>query len=295
MSAIYERFSHTLNAVAKLARLCGLCGVPLFYSRLRMPIVSVALDKQVEGRYVEIKHHCSGHGVLGNKANGFLFESFPHHSFNRTLSNEPAVTPEGAKASVRRFRWRGPELFAASAALQYDRRAATSLRTIGALSAVSRRISEGFTAAFTSPVSSAFVTAFLRALLIPLVVTAVRKEVVAANFAMLLNSTSAGAVIALLRAKTVVIFGGSELRATLCAVGIGTCWASQPHRVSAARSTAPGLGAGSGKEFFAAIRTGVNVFISHGVNLTDRLTFWLGPRGCWSHSRGPLILPRIAL
>lgn len=38
----------------------------------------------------------------------------------------------------------------------------------------------------------------------------------------------------------------------------------------------------------------VKVFISHGVNLANRLTFWLGPRECFEHSRGLLILPQVA-
>lgn len=294
MPAVYERLSHTLNAVAKLSRLCGLRGVSLLYSRLRMPIVPIALDKQVEGRYVEIEHHCSGHGVFANKGDGLLFEGFPHRSLDRALSNESAVTPEGAKAAARCCRWRGSELFSASTTLQYYGRPTTWFRAIGALPTVSRRISEGFTTAFTNSVSPAFVATYLRTLFIPLVVAAVRKEVLPADFAMLLNSTSAGFVIALLRAKTVAIFGSSELRATLCAVGVGACWASSPHRVSTARSTTPGQRAESRRELFAAIRTGVNVFISHGVNLAYRLTFWLGPRECFEHLRGLLILPQVA-
>lgn len=45
---------------------------------------------------------------------------------------------------------------------------------------------------------------------------------------------------------------------------------------------------------FAAIRAGVNVLSSHGVNLRHRLAFWSGPFRVFQHLGGPLILSQAA-
>lgn len=81
----------------------------------------------------------------------------------------------------------------------------------------------------------------------------------------------------------------SALAATNCAIG---CAATSMCSPRGARSTGKTSGLPNRVPLFAAIRTSVNVFISHGVNLFYRLAFWLEPFRVYQHRGGSLILSR---
>lgn len=293
-TAINKRFTQTLDAIAEFSRLYALACVSLLYIGLRVPVVTVTLNKQIKPRDVKVEHETRANREFTLMFYQALLKRLSNYLLNRGLARKATIASERAESRPPTLNpiWRSPESLAAFCTIQNHRRATADLRAVRSI------LSGGVVKASTAP--SAFsVLAEREHLTLQRAETITRgigyghrKHTLAAraHFAHAVGSAGVRAEPSNGPSARITKSFATALACQRCGLA-----ASFPHDVCGAGSATPApRWALRGYKLFAAIRASVNVLFSHGVNLRHRLAFWSEPFRVFQHLGGSLILSQVA-
>lgn len=262
-----QRFWQSHHAIAKAHRALRLCRIALSDALTRVPVFAIALNKQVKLRNVEVKNIPLARALnlkFREKINALRRQRFPNLSLNRCFSFAASITTKRAiSTAYLSLRSVQGKWCITNLAIPGDRRFTSAGQRAEVVTvSVGLRDRKDLTA-LGAPLFDGSFTACLRAEFARFAATLIKRE----------------CPPALVTDK-------------------GRITVPDPSTLDSARATVWATKDARGWSLWFSLSTvqtvGVNIFISHGVNLANRLTFWLGPRECFEHLRGLLILPQVA-
>lgn len=294
--AVNQRFRDPHNAIAELAGFCGFSGVSFLDMRRRVPITAIALYEKVKGRDVQIKDHLAN-GKFRDCNNTLFCQRFANLTLYGCFALTPAVATKRAKAAPSLcLRGRSPEFGSTRfTRLEYRRLARALNRAIPIARGIRGRYAKNFPTFFAG-LSNLAGSAFWRTVKTRFSPALVKREFPAAFFTSQWGISSAAPRLtsrarATARAIKRLARGSFLFFPTIYTqhgwkrLGLGTRLSiagAFPEVPSSTRTATTPPRRFFRYPFFSAVRTGVNVIFSHGVNLIHRLAFWSEPQGCIS-------------
>lgn len=289
---VNKRFRHALHTIAELPSHRRLARIAPFYTRLRVPIIPVALNQQVKPRNVEVEHKTRPHCKFSFMLNLAPFKCLSEYSLNRGLAPKAAITSKRTKPRLTLFDAIrcAPKGLLTGSAIQNNWRPSACLRAVGSI--LTRRVMEGFATPKAIGVFTENPTARIGAKVISIRIggrNAKHPPTIRARFGYPITTAYHRAVDSWPTAALIKRKGPP----TLATNKRWVLSAPLPHGPCATRSASPSPRRTlCGYKLFSTVGTGVNVLISHGVNLIDRLAFWSEPFRVYQHLGGSLILSR---